>query len=84
MSDNLELVNLKIAQLGQIVEQYRVDIYHEGLRAELLHKMLEEKGILIKDEFNKRWPQYLENDVGVINPATGVMSGSLKTKIYGE
>lgn len=84
MSDNLELVNLKIAQLGQIVEQYRVDMYHNGLRADLLHKILEEKGILIKDEFNKRWPLYLENDIGVINQATGVMSGSLKIHMFGE
>jgi hypothetical protein len=84
MSDNLELVNLKIAQLGQIIEQYRVDMYHAGLRADLLHKMLEEKGIFLKDEFNKRWPLYLENDIGIINPNTGIMSGSLKTHIYGE
>ena len=84
MSDNLELLSLKVAQLGQIVEQYRVDMYHMGLRTDLLHKMFEEKGIFLKDEFNKRWPLYLENDIGIINPNTGIMSGSLKTHIYGE
>jgi hypothetical protein len=84
MPDNLELLNLKVTQLGQIVEQYRVDMYHMGLRTDLLHKILEEKGVLVKDEFNKRWPVYLENDIGVINPNTGIMSGSLKIRLYGE
>ena len=84
MANNPELLNLQVAQLGQIIEQYRADMYHAGLRMDLLLKILEEKGVMVKDEFNKRWPVYLENDVGVINPNTGVMAGSLKIHMYGE
>jgi hypothetical protein len=45
--------------------------------------MLEEKGIMAKDEFTKRWPLYLQNEIGVIG-ADGVMSGVLKVNMYGE
>ena len=82
MADNLEMVNLRLNQQIQILEQYRADIYNANLRMELLQKMLVEKGIMVKDEFDKRWPQYLEHDVGTIGP-DGKMSGSLKVSLYG-
>jgi hypothetical protein len=72
---------MRAAQQGQILDQYRGSIYTAELRFELLLKMLEEKGILVKDEFNKRWPLYLKNDIGVIGPE-GVMEGSLKVSFW--
>lgn len=83
MADSLELMNLKIAQQGLTVEQYRVNIYNIELKLDLLLKMLEEKGIFAKDEYNRRWPLYLKNDVGVIGP-DGIMEGSCRIHFYGE
>ena len=58
--------NLKFSQVGQILDQYRMNIYNLELRQNLLIKMLEEKGIFVAGEYEKRWPQYLKNDVGVL------------------
>jgi len=81
MPENLDNLTLRIAQQGQIIDQYRVTIYNTELRFELLSKMLEEKGILAKEEFEKRWPLYLKNNVGVIGPE-GVMEGSMRASFY--
>lgn len=75
-------LNLKISQQGQILEQYRVNIYNLELRVNLLIKMLEEKGHFIPKEFEKRWPAYLKHDVGVPG-SDGIMEGSLKVTFYG-
>jgi len=76
-----DIINLKIAQLNQIIDQYRMNIYQLELKLNLLVKMFEEKGMMAPTEFEKRWPMYLENDVGAIGP-DGMMKGTLKVKIY--
>ena len=43
---------------------------------------MEEKGIFAKEEFDKRWPLYLKNDIGMVGP-DGIMEGSLCIKFYG-
>lgn len=80
MSEN-ELLNLKINQINAVLDQYRLGIHNLELRFTLLNKMLEEKGIFALKEFEKRWPQYLKNDIGVQGP-DGVMEGSLKVTFY--
>ena len=75
--------NLKFSQVGQILDQYRMNIYNLELRQNLLIKMLEEKGIFVAGEYEKRWPQYLKNDVGVLGE-NGQMEGSLRVKMYGN
>lgn len=82
MAENAQILNLQIAQLNQISEQYRVNLYNTELRFNLLLKMLEEKGIFMGGELDKRWPIYLKNDVGVPGP-DGIMEGSLRHKFYG-
>lgn len=74
--------NLKISQLNQIIEQYRVNIYNMELRFNLIVKILEEKGIILQGEFDKRWPVFLKNDIGVPG-SDGLMEGSLKVSFYG-
>jgi hypothetical protein len=78
----LEIGILRDSQQQQILDQYRVAIYNLELKNELLVKMLEEKGIMAKNELNQRWPLYLKNDIGVIGP-DGKMEGNLKVTIYG-
>lgn len=56
-------------------------MYTTELRFNLLLKMFEEKGILVKDEFDKRWPIYLKNDIGAIGE-DGVMQGNLRVTMY--
>jgi len=75
------MLNLMISQQSQILEQYRQKIFFQELRFNLLTKMMEEKGFMSKNEFNVRWPQYLENDIGILGP-DGVMKGTLKTTFY--
>jgi len=81
MPESLENLSLKTNQQMQILDQYRVNIYTAELRFNLLLKLLEEKGILVRDEFDKRWPMYLKNDVGAIGP-DNIMEGSLKVTMY--
>jgi len=81
MAESAELLSLRLAQQGQIIDQYRMNIYNIELRMSLLIKMLEEKGTFIKEEFEKRWPVFLKNDVGVTGP-DGIMEGSLRVKFY--
>lgn len=81
MAESPELLNLKIAQLSQVIEQYRVSMYNDELRLGLLLKIIEEKGLIAPGEFDKRWPLYLRNDIGVPDQ-NGNMEGSLKIKIY--
>lgn len=83
MSNSQELLTLRQAQQGQILDQYRVNIYNLELRFNLLNKMLEEKGIFAKGEYEKRWPVFLKNDIGVLG-SDGMMEGSLKVTFYGE
>jgi hypothetical protein len=82
MADNLELLNLRINQQTQILEENRMAMYTHELRTALLIKMLEEKGVLVAGEFDKRWPLYLKNDVGAMG-SDGLMDGSLKVAKYG-
>lgn len=81
MAESIDSLNLKIAQLVQIVDQYRVNMYNDEMRLCLLLKIMEEKGIIVPGEFDKRWPLYLKNDVGVPD-SNGLMEGSLKIKMY--
>jgi hypothetical protein len=83
MADSPDILSLKIAQVSTVLEQYRATLYNIELRHNLLIKMMEEKGLIAPEEFEKRWPLYLKNTVGVVE-ADGLMSGSLKVKIYGE
>lgn len=77
----LEDTILRDNQHQQIIEQYRSSIYTLELKFDLFVKMFEEKGLFAKDEFNKRWPLYLQNDVGVMGP-DGKINGSLKVTMY--
>lgn len=77
----LEQMQLIYNQQQQIIDQYRVSIFNSELRINLMVKILEEKGITVKEEFNQRWPLYLKNDVGVLGP-DGRMEGSLKVTMY--
>jgi hypothetical protein len=52
------------------------------LRFNLIVKILEEKGIILQGEFDKRWPVFLKNDIGVPG-SDGLMEGSLKVSFYG-
>jgi flagellar biosynthesis/type III secretory pathway protein FliH len=79
----LEMGILRDNQQQQIIDQYRAAIYNLELKFDLLIKMFEEKGIMAKEEFGKRWPLYLKNEIGVIGPE-GRMEGSLKVSFYGE
>lgn len=81
MADSIELLNLRLAQQGQIIEQYRTSLYNTELRLNLLIKMMEEKGLFVPGEHEKRWPLYLKNDIGVIGPE-GIMEGTLKITIF--
>jgi len=56
-------------------------LFNMELRENLIIKMLEEKGILTKGEFDNRWPLYLKNDVGVVGE-DGIMAGSLQITMY--
>lgn len=81
MSESLETIALKVNQMSQVLEQYRSNIYTLELRLTLMNKLLEEKGALSAGEWDKRWPLYLQNDVGVLGQ-DGVMQGSLKVTMY--
>jgi hypothetical protein len=72
---------LRMNQQQQMLDQYRGGIYNLELTSTLLLKMLEEKGIMAKEEFAKRWPLYLKSDVGTIGPE-GKMEGVLKVTMY--
>ena len=80
-AQNLEMGVLRASQQQQIIDQYRVEIYNSQLKMDLLVKMMEEKGIMAKDELNKRWPLFLKNDVGVLEP-NGRMEGSMKVSLF--
>jgi hypothetical protein len=75
--------SLRFNQQQGALDQYRMNIYNIELRFDLLLKMLEEKGMLAKDEFNKRWPLYLKNEIGVMGQ-DGKMDGVLKITFYGN
>lgn len=83
MADSIENIVLRLQQQNQIIEQYRTFIYTLELRQNLFIKMLEEKGICAVGEFEKRWPLYLRNDVGVLGQ-DGLMLGELKISVFGE
>jgi hypothetical protein len=83
MADSPDILSLKIAQVSTVLEQYRATLYNIELRHNLLIKMMEEKGLIAPEEFEKRWPLYLKNTVGVVGQ-DGVMEGNLKVRIYGE
>jgi hypothetical protein len=79
----IDTLMLRTMQQQQILDQYRVAIYNLELRSALMVKMMEEKGFMAKEEFDKRWPVYLKNEVGIIGPE-GKMEGSLKVSFYGN
>ena len=82
MAENIELLSLRINQQTQVLEENRMAMYNQELRLALLIKILEEKGVLVAGEFDKRWPLYLKNDVGAMGPGN-IMEGSLKQNLYG-
>ena len=81
MPNDSEILNLRLAQQGQILDQYRLNLYNIELKIGLVVKMMEEKGVFALGEFDKRWPLFLKNDVGVLGP-DGVMEGNLKIAFY--
>jgi hypothetical protein len=83
LKKEIETNNLRFTQIQQTIEQYRSNIFNLELRSNLLTKMMEEKGLFAKDEFQKRWPLYLRNDVGVPGP-NGIMDGEPKITFYGK
>lgn len=82
MAENNELLTLRTNQQSQILDQYRGNIYNLELRLNLVIKMMEEKGIFAPEEFDKRWPLFLKNDIGMLGP-DGIMEGSCCFKFYG-
>lgn len=78
---NIELLLIRTNQQQQIIDQYRTNIYTLELRSGLMQKLMEEKSIWAKDEFEKRWPIYLKNDVGIVDQ-NGNMEGNLSIKFY--
>ena len=82
MPESLDVLSLRTGQLAQIQDQFRYEMYNLQLKVDLLTKILEEKGQLVKGEFDKRWPLYLKNEIGAIGP-DGVMEGSVKVSFYG-
>jgi len=78
----LEQAMLINNQQQQILDQYRMSIYNLELRVNLLNKILEEKGVMVKEEFNQRWPIYLKNDIGAIGPSGRMENGELKITMY--
>ena len=82
MAENIELLSLRINQQTQVLEENRMAMYNQELRLALLIKILEEKGVLVAGEFDKRWPLYLKNDVGAMGPG-GVMEGTLRVSKFG-
>ena len=92
----IEQINAKINELGrglestvlrdnqhqQIIEQYRSNIYTLELKFDLLIKMFEEKGLFAKEEFSKRWPLYLKNDIGVLGSDGKISNGKMKVTMY--
>ena len=83
LAGQADLSSLRFNQQQQVLDQYRVSIYNLELRFDLLIKMLEERGTMAKDEFVKRWPLFLKNEVGVIGQ-DGKMEGNLKVTFYGK
>ena len=83
MADSVEVLSLKTNQIAQILDQYRKNMYQLELRYNLLQKMLAEHGVFAEGEFDKRWPQYLQKDVGMPGP-DGRMDGYLKVTFYNE
>jgi hypothetical protein len=81
MAENLDLINLKIGQMNQVMQEYRTNSYNHELKSALLIKLLEEKGVLSKGELDSRWPLFLKNEVGVLEN-DGVMAGTLKVTFY--
>ena len=81
MAENIEVLSLRANQHDMILDQYRSNIYTMELKFNLLIKMMEEKGFLALEEFDKRWPIYLKNDVGIIG-SDGVMEGTLAVRFY--
>lgn len=77
----IDMLLLRANQQQQILDQYRASIYNLELKSELLLKMLEEKNLMAKEEFVKRWPLYLKNDVGALGP-DGKMAGTIKVTMY--
>ena len=82
MPESVETISLRTGQLAQIQDQFRVELYNLQLRFDLLIKMMEEKGMLVQGEFEKRWPLYLKNDIGVMGP-DGMMEGRCMINFYG-
>lgn len=76
-----ELLSLRSAQQNQILDQYRVTMYNQDLKLNLIIKLLEEKGVFVPGEFDNRWPLFLKNDIGAIGP-DGIMEGTLKIHFY--
>lgn len=81
MPNDSELLNLRLSQQTQILDQYRLNLYNMELKIGLIVKMMEEKGVFALGEFDKRWPLFLKNDVGTLNP-DGSMEGDLKISFY--
>jgi hypothetical protein len=81
MAEDLDNVNLRFSQYSNILEQYRSNMFMMEHRTNLVIRMLEEKGIFAKNEFDTRWPLYLKNDVGVPGQ-DGMMQGSLKITFF--
>ena len=46
-----------------------------------MNKILEEKGLLCRGEFEQRWPLYLKNEVGIVDES-GRMEGNLQVTFY--
>ena len=82
MAENIELLSLRINQQTQVLEENRMAMYNQELRLALLIKILEEKGVLVAGEFDKRWPLYLKNDVGAMGPGN-IMEGTLRVSKFG-
>jgi hypothetical protein len=83
MPESIESLSVRLGQMTQILDEYRVGIFTLDQKLSLLIKMLEEKHLMATGEFDKRWPIYLKSEVGILG-SDGVMEGSLKVTFYGQ
>jgi predicted transcriptional regulator YheO len=80
----IEQANLRFTQISQTENQTRQEMFNTQTRFDLLVRMLEEKGIMANGEFQKRWPLYLKNVVGVADSDGIMRPGKPKVTFYGN
>ena len=71
-----------VSQNDETINIYRGNLEMLRLKTSLIRVMLAERGILPYELYDRRFKQYLRNDVGVVE-RDGIMRGSMKVYFYG-